>query len=174
MSNRNIRRNIRKNNNNNNNNNGNNNGNNNNNNNNGNNNTGNNNNNVMENKERAEDFLLNLLTIQNQLKLYHWQTNKYSRHIASGTFVEKILGMIDGIIEAYQGVYGTIYLKSSKKISLSNITDDQVVDFLKEMKKYFKRVAGKIFDRKKDGELFALMDNIYENIDITLYLFKLK
>ena len=51
--------------------------------------------------------------------------------------------------------------------------DDQVIEFLRKMKIYFKDISPRLFN-KKDTELFNLMDEISENIDITLYLFTLK
>jgi len=132
-----------------------------------------NNNNILEDKSNAEDFLLNLLTLQNQIKLFHLQTNSYAQHRATDKFVDKISGIIDKILEAYQGVYGKIYLKKQKSIQLYNMRDDQVVEFLRKMKIYFKDISPRLFN-KKDTELFNLMDEISENIDITLYLFTLK
>jgi hypothetical protein len=132
-----------------------------------------NNRNIFNKKATAEDFLLKLLTLQNQLKLFHLQTNSYAQHKASDMFVDKISGIIDNILESYQGIYGKIYLKKEKGIYLQNMRDDQVVDFLKQTKIYFKDICPQIFD-KEDTELFNIMDEISALIDKTLYLFELK
>lgn len=127
----------------------------------------------MANKSYAEELLLNLLTLKNQMKLYHWQTKSYPRHRASDKFLEKTDDMIDKLIESYQGLYGRIYLKKSKNVVLDNMSDEQMVDFLRKMKMYFKDISPRLFN-KKDTELFNIMDEIVANIDVSLYLFTLR
>jgi hypothetical protein len=39
------------------------------------------------------------------LKLYHWQTTSYARHIASDKAVDKIIERADRFIEVYIGKY---------------------------------------------------------------------
>ena len=47
-------------------------------------------------------------SIQINLKLYHWQTNSYARHIATDSILTKIDPLIDTFIEIYQGKFGKI------------------------------------------------------------------
>jgi hypothetical protein len=123
--------------------------------------------------ENAEEFLLNLFKLQNQIKLFHLQTLSYAQHKATDKFVEKISDITDKVLEAYQGLYGRIYLKKQKNINIYNMNDKQVIDFLKKMREYFKDISPKLFN-KKDTELFNLMDEISETIDNILYLFTLE
>jgi hypothetical protein len=105
------------------------------------------------------------------MKLYHWQTSLHSRHIASNKFLEKYSEVLDKLIEAYQGRYGTIKLKNNNSIKISNIPDDKIIDFLKKMRDYLTDVAPKLFNKNKNGDLFSIRDEILETIDITIYLF---
>jgi len=43
------------------------------------------------------------LQFKNQVKLYHWKTDLYARHVASGDLEEKISELIDRFIEVLQG-----------------------------------------------------------------------
>lgn len=119
----------------------------------------------------SSELLLNLLQLKNQMKLYHWQTSLHSRHIASNKFLEKYSEVLDKLIEAYQGRYGTIKLKNNNSIKISNIPDDKIIDFLKKMRDYLTDVAPKLFNKNKNGDLFSIRDEILETIDITIYLF---
>jgi len=119
----------------------------------------------------SSELLLNLLQLKNQMKLYHWQTSLYSRHVASNKFLEKYSEVLDKLIEAYQGRYGTIKLKNNNSIKISNIPDDKIIDFLKKMRDYLTDVAPKLFNKNKNGDLFSIRDEILETIDITIYLF---
>ena len=59
----------------------------------------------------SSDFLVNLLQLRDQMKLYHWQTTLHSRHIASNKFLKKYRNVMDNLVKAYQGRYGIIHLK---------------------------------------------------------------
>ena len=127
----------------------------------------------MSNKNKTE-FLISLLKLKNQLKLYHWQTNLHSRHVASDKFLTKFSGVLDNIIEAYQGKYGVIYLKEKKSINIENVPDNKIIEFMEQMRKYLVDIAPKIFNKEENGDLFNLRDEILENIDIAIYLFNQK
>ena len=49
-----------------------------------------------------------LLTILNQIKVYHWQTNSFSEHKALDMAYEQFEESIDEFIEKYQGIFGRI------------------------------------------------------------------
>ena len=49
-----------------------------------------------------------LLTILNQIKIYHWQTNSYSEHKALDTAYEELEESIDEFVEKYQGIFGRV------------------------------------------------------------------
>jgi hypothetical protein len=119
-------------------------------------------------------ILKNLLTFQNQMKLYHWQTKSFARHTASDKLVEKAMDITDRIIESYQGSHGKIILNDSNKtLELDNITDDNIVAYLNKMKAFLNTDFEQILDEAKNGDVFNLRDEMLENIDITLYLFGL-
>jgi len=49
-----------------------------------------------------------LLTILNQIKVYHWQTNSFSEHKALDMAYEQFEESIDEFIEKYQGIFGRV------------------------------------------------------------------
>ena len=46
--------------------------------------------------------------LTNSLKLYHWQTTSYARHITSGQLFDLLIVLLDKLVETYQGKYGVI------------------------------------------------------------------
>jgi len=44
-------------------------------------------------------YITGLLTLQNQLRIFHWQTTVYSEHTAFGTAYEALDDLIDSFIE---------------------------------------------------------------------------
>jgi hypothetical protein len=129
----------------------------------------------MSNKNRnklSSELLLNLLQLKNQMKLYHWQTKKHSRHVGSHIFLQKYDDVLDSLIEAYQGKYNTI--KLNKDMKILNIPDNKIIEFLKKAREYLNNIAPKLFNKENNGDLFNLKDEILEIIDKTIYLFKQK
>jgi hypothetical protein len=49
-----------------------------------------------------------LLTILNQIKIYHWQTKSFSEHKALDMAYEDLGGLIDQFVEVYQGIFGRV------------------------------------------------------------------
>jgi hypothetical protein len=49
-----------------------------------------------------------LLTILNQIKIYHWQTKSFSEHKALDMAYENLGGLIDQFVEVYQGTFGRV------------------------------------------------------------------
>lgn len=63
-----------------------------------------------------------LLTILNQIKVYHWQTNSFSEHKALDMAYEGLEESIDEFIEVYQGIFGRVKAASgSFLLELENL-----------------------------------------------------
>lgn len=120
----------------------------------------------------APNVLVQLLTLQNQMKLYHWQTKSYARHKAADKFVTKAIDMIDRIIETYQGKYGRIKLEDKKKVKLDNISDNEIIEFLEKMRDFMYSDFSELLNAS-NTDLFNLRDEMIESINNTLYLFDL-
>ena len=123
----------------------------------------------------ASKILNHLITLQNQMKLYHWQTKSYARHKAADEFVTKSMSIIDRIVESYLGSHNDITLDNTdKSIPLDNITDKDIINFLKKAKRMINSDFAQLTQDEENPELANLRDEMLENIDITLYLFELE
>ena len=61
-----------------------------------------------------------LLTIHNQIKVFHWQTRSFSEHKALDGAYESLEESIDEFVETYQGIFGRIFAQDSFLIELKN------------------------------------------------------
>ena len=77
-------------------------------------------------------IITRLLGLQNQLKILHWQTKKYARHMAYGDTYETLEDLIDTFIEIYQGKFDRIILEDNKIITIKNINDESLDEFISE------------------------------------------
>lgn len=115
------------------------------------------------------------LTMRNQIKLYHWQTESYSRHKATDAAVEKLDGLIDSYVEIFIGKYGRPKLTvKNNSIDLQNLSDKGVVSFVKECIKHVSQSLCSSLHPIRDTDLFNLRDEILGELNQLLYLFSLR
>lgn len=86
----------------------------------------------------SDSFVKELLGIQNQVKIFHWQTSSYATHKALGDYYDSLSDLIDTFVEQYQGQFGRVPIKSnlgqSDNIGLSDLSgEEQIVLFVKNV-----------------------------------------
>ncbi len=117
-------------------------------------------------------------TLQNQLKMYHWQTYSYSRHIASDSLYSSIIALADSFMEIYQGKYGRI--QDAEIVAVAKkMQDSQMIMYLREASILLQQLeeedsvlVSKLTSQDKD--LLNIRDEIVGKINQTVYLFELK
>jgi len=118
------------------------------------------------------NFVTNFLTLQNQLKVYHWQTQKkpgsYAQHMAFGTAYEELDPLIDDFIEIYQGKKGAILAKGNFTVICHNLKDDYV-DFVDEFISYLQDHVTSSLDSEKDTDLLNIRDEMLAILNQTKY-----
>lgn len=123
------------------------------------------------------NFVTNLLTMHNQLKVYHWQTQKkvgsYAQHIAFGTAYDDLTDHIDDFIEIYQGKRGAIIAKNGFTINLRNL-DNNPVAFVDEFIKYLTVMVPEALDPNADTDLLNIRDEMLGILNQTKYRLNMK
>ena len=117
------------------------------------------------------------LQFKNQVKLYHWKTDLYARHVASGDLEEKISELIDRFIEVLQGSRNKrLELDVSTNINISLPDNDSIINFLTDFNSWLTRDDGilELINIRDDPELLNIRDEMVSLINKTLYLFSLK
>jgi len=111
-----------------------------------------------------KDMVSILLHSQTQVHIFHLQTKSYSEHKALQNYYEGIDGLVDGVIESYQGKYDI--LTSYKSIKTEEYkSNDQVI-------KYFKALDAMVEKNRKsvkESYIQNQIDTIQELIYSTLY-----
>jgi len=117
------------------------------------------------------------LQFKNQVKLYHWKTDLYARHVASGDLEEKISELIDRFIEVLQGSRNKrLEIDVSTNINISLPDNDSIINFLTDFNSWLTRDDGilELINIRDDPELLNIRDEMVSLINKTLYLFSLK
>jgi glucan-binding YG repeat protein len=120
--------------------------------------------------DHNEDFcemVCQMLHSQTQVHIFHLGTKSYSEHKALQKYYESIDGIVDGIVESYQGKYGLLTnYKSYKNQTYKN--KNQVL-------KYFTSLVNMIDEKRDccdDSYIQNQIDTVQELIYSTMYKLK--
>lgn len=123
------------------------------------------------------NFITNFLTLHNQFKVYHWQTQKkvgsYAQHIAFGTAYDELSEHIDDFIEIYQGKRGVIKGRDGFTLNLQNL-DDNPEAFIDEFIKYLTQNVTEALDPTADTDLLNIRDEMLGILNQTKYRLMMK
>jgi hypothetical protein len=115
-----------------------------------------------------------MLTLRNQIKIYHWETMKFSRHKSTDDLVDKLDDSIDKFVEVYIGKYGRPKLTpSTGTIRLRNYDDVQAPTLLNEAIAWMTDRLPALLS-KNDTDLLNIRDEILADLNQTRYLFTLQ
>jgi hypothetical protein len=110
------------------------------------------------------DMVSKLLHSQTQVHVFHLQTKSYSEHKALQNYYEGIDGLVDGVIESYQGKYNVV--KNYETMDIENYSGvDQLITYFKELDKTIEEKRKSV----KESYLQNQIDTIQELIFSTLY-----
>ena len=110
------------------------------------------------------DMIATLLHSQTQVHIFHLQTKTYSEHKALQNYYEGIDGLVDSIVESYQGKYEIITgYKTIKTVDYKST--EQVISYFKELDKNIEKNRTSV----KESYIQNQIDTVQELIYSTLY-----
>jgi hypothetical protein len=120
------------------------------------------------------NLITNLLTLHNQLKVYHWQTRSYANHIAFGGAYDALTLLIDQFIEVYQGKNGLLKAQNNFTITLRNLNgDEDVTKFIEAFLDYLMGPLVNGLDTARDTDLMNIRDEMSAELNKLKYLLTL-
>ncbi len=117
------------------------------------------------------DIVTAMLTIRNQVKLYHWQTKSFARHKATDDLTATLDTLIDSFVESYMGKYGRPTVRGS--ITLHNFSESAARSFVAKQTTYLTKVLPKKL-KSTDTDLLNIRDEVLAELNKVLYLFTLQ
>jgi len=113
------------------------------------------------------------MTMREQVKIYHWQTLSYPRHVATNDLVTKLDASIDQFVEVYISKYGRpLFTGKTSSIKLNNFKDVEMTRFVKDAISWLENDLPQKL-KKTDTDLLNIRDTIVTDLNQTLYLFTL-
>ncbi len=118
-----------------------------------------------------ENYVIELLQIQQQLKIYHWQTKSYARHQAYGKAYDDLSDLIDSFVEVHMGKYGRFSL-SQPGIELTDLSDSNAKEFVDISVEFLTSLTEKL--DPKDSDLLNIRDEMLAVMNRLKYLMTLQ
>jgi hypothetical protein len=119
----------------------------------------------------SADHIHFFLQLRDQIKLYHWQTRIYARHIATDKALEELEKRIDSFAEVYFGKFGRPRLTGKNaSISLQNLSEAGATRLIKAATKYVQGIRKTVV---MHSDLVNILDDIERELGQLLYLFTL-
>lgn len=115
-----------------------------------------------------------LLGLHVQLKINHWQTKGFARHIAFGETYDKLTILIDTFVEVSMGKYGRFTLDDeNNEIKLINLSEMNPKDMVSVCVDALIEFSNDL-DREKDTDLLNIRDEIMSELNKLMYLLTLE
>lgn len=124
----------------------------------------------MNNQDNLNEIVRFFFCLQLNLKVYHWNTTSYARHVASDELGGSLLPLVDKFVEVFIGKYKVKPSLTGIKISPEYSTEDGGESLLNHAKNYLEGLPAKI----NASELLNIKDELLAEIENTLYKYQLK
>jgi hypothetical protein len=117
------------------------------------------------------DFASMLLHSRNQAHVFHLRVSPkgLAPHLALQEYYEGIIPLLDGIVEAYQGMAGLIEIKPVKGID-NDASIENIISYFEDLLKFVK------VERKSEELSASWIQNEVDNVEKLIYstLYKLR
>lgn len=119
-------------------------------------------------------LLTTFLTFQNQVRIYHWRTRSYARHVSSGSLYDDIDKLIDQFIETLQGKTERITYDQIT-VKLFPLQDEEMVELLQNFAVFLEeKVESYLKKLGNSYELKNIRDEMLGKVNQTKFLFTLQ
>ena len=116
-------------------------------------------------------MIIPLLKIQNQIKVFHWQTKSYAEHKALDSFGDSFGTLVDKLIESYIGCCGELKLEIPPTITLKDYSGNpSILNFLNTTYEYLLNLQKTLSSK---SELVNILDEMKSEVDQLKYLLRL-
>lgn len=117
--------------------------------------------------------VMTIVGFQQQMRILHWQTKKYSRHVAYGSIYDSLDDFIDKFAEVCMGKYGRVELSGDLgDVKLKNLDELTIGSYIDDFIEFLKGLND-VFDPSKDSDVLNIRDEILAEANKLKYLLTL-
>ena len=121
----------------------------------------------------TNEIVKNLLTAQNQMKLFHWQTISFAQHQAFGDIYDNLSDLIDEFVEVCMGKHGRPEFESEFNLVMYNSNSINVDEYITTVIEFLLSFDN-VYDDRIDSDLLNLRDEMLAQFNKLKYLLTLQ
>ena len=121
---------------------------------------------------KGEMIQTTMLQMQNQYKIFHWQTTSFSQHKSFDEIVGSLISNIDEFIETYMGKYGRVIASNTFNITLANLSNSDAIAATDSYINFLIGLSSQL-DSTRDTDLLNIRDEILGSLNQLKYLLTL-
>ena len=121
----------------------------------------------------TNEIIVNLLAAQNQMKIFHWQTDSYSQHKAFDKVYKNLSNLIDDFVEVCMGKHGRPDFGGEFNIPLFDFNSINVNDYITSVIEFLLSLNA-VYQPELDSDILNIRDEILAEFDRLKYLLTLK
>ena len=107
-----------------------------------------------------------LIQLQQQLRIFHWQTKSHAEHEAFGKAYSGLDDLIDTFVETYMGIFGTAKPTVTYSITLQSYSDSNVQQTIDDYVLYLNSMSSEI---PENTDLLNIRDEILGELNQIRY-----
>ena len=109
---------------------------------------------------------------QNQMKIFHWQTDSYAQHQAFGAIYDELSDLIDTFVEVCMGKHGRPQFNQGLTISLLDLTSVDIMEYIDSVVEFLVSLTN-VYDTQYDSDLLNIRDEMLAEFNKLKYLLSL-
>jgi hypothetical protein len=121
----------------------------------------------------TNEIIVNLLAAQNQMKIFHWQTDSYAQHKAFDKVYKNLSNLIDDFVEVCMGKHGRPDFGGEFNIPLFDFNSINVNDYITSVIEFLLSLNA-VYQPELDSDILNIRDEILAEFDRLKYLLTLK
>ena len=131
---------------------------------------------TIKRKNNNVNILAFMMSMNDTIKLYHWETRSYSHHKATDDLYESLSGLVDNFIEVLLGKLNTRFqIPNSLKLSIPHFkSTTQLIKQINYYKSYLLDIENKLPKGMTNPDLLTIRDEMLAQLNKFLYLLTLK
>jgi len=118
------------------------------------------------------EVIQNLLMAQNQMKIFHWQTDSYAQHQAFGSTYDQLSDLIDSFVEVCMGKHGRTQFDQGLNLPLLDLTSVDVMEYIESVVEFLISLSN-VYDTTSDTDLLNIRDEMLAEFNKLKYLLTL-
>jgi len=112
-----------------------------------------------------------LVQFQQQIRIFHWQSDTYAQHKAFGKLYENLDGLVDDFVETFMGIFGKSKPTNQFTFVLEPFSNENILHVLEDFDSYMRDIS---YELEEHTDLLNIRDSMLGEVNKLRYLLTLK